>query len=114
MIYLAHSGKSIRRNTYQEVASGDHSLVGLLAAGNALGAVGLSVTAEVEVATDGVERLKVDGRSGPSGDNAEGGIRALGLLSMLSLLAGQGGDERHERKKGRNLHFEKRVEAIAV
>jgi hypothetical protein len=110
LIYLAHSGKSIRRNTYQEVASGDHSLVSLLAAGNALGAVRLSVTADVEVATDGVDRLKVDGRTGPSGHNAEGDIRALGLLS---LLAGQGGDERHERKKGRNLHVEKRVEVIA-
>jgi hypothetical protein len=106
MIYLAHLGKSIRRKTYQEVASCDHSLVGLLAAGNALGAVRLSVTAEVEVATDGIERQKMDGRSGTSGDNAEGGIRALGLLS---LLAGQGGDERDERKKGGNLHFERRV-----
>jgi hypothetical protein len=75
-----------------------------LAAGNALRAVGLSITAEVEGATDGVERLKVDRRSGTGRDHAE---RGIGALVLSSMLAGQGSNERGKRKKGGNLHFVK-------
>lgn len=87
--------------TYKEVTGGDHGLVGL---GNALDRrVGLGVTTEPEVAASSVEGQQVDGRSGASGDDAEGGIRALGLLG-----AGDGSHQRGESEKGRELHCERR------
>lgn len=87
--------------TYKVVATGDHGLVGL---GNALdGGVALGVTTEPEVAASSVEGQQVDGGSRASGDDAEGGIRALGLLG-----AGDGSHQRGESEKGRELHCERR------
>lgn len=93
---------------YQGALAVDDGVVGAAGAtgDNVAGAVGRALATEEEMRAGRSQRKEMDGGAGASGDDAEG---TVGILSLggANLRAGQGGNERNERQKSGNLHFER-------
>lgn len=80
----------------------DDSVVGTLGAvGHDVGAVGLALAAEPELAASSSQRQEMNGRAGTSGSDAEG---AVGIM-MGGTMTREGGSQGNEGQKCGDLHF---------